>query len=125
MTLNYKETRAMVCMAIAMAQADGTVEENEVKAVMVDLKGFGKSDEEAVEIIKEAGEMTPAEAVSLISNLGIEEKKYVCAFLAVVMAVDGDIADEELKMWRLISQLCGLPNTTVNDAVELWKSYNS
>jgi uncharacterized membrane protein YebE (DUF533 family) len=112
-------------MAIAMAQADGTVEENEVKAVMVDLKGFGKSDEEAVEIIKEAGEMTPAEAVSLISNLGIEEKKYVCAFLAVVMAVDGDIADEELKMWRLISQLCGLPNTTVNDAVELWKSYNS
>lgn len=125
MRLTKKELTAMVCMAAAMAEADGKVEDGEVMAVVADLAGYGHSEEEIAEIIEMAEDMEPSEAIGLVSKLGDEEKEYVTAFLAVVMAADGDIDDEEVAFWNLMTILCDLPEMTVREAVDLWKRYNS
>jgi uncharacterized tellurite resistance protein B-like protein len=125
MRLTKKELTAMVCMAAAMAEADGKVEDDEVMAVVADLAGYGHSEEEIAEIIEMAEDMEPSEAIGLVSKLGDEEKEYVTAFLAVVMAADGDIDDEEVAFWNLMTILCDLPEMTVREAVDLWKRYNS
>jgi hypothetical protein len=41
------------------------------------------------------------------------------------MAADGDIDDEEVAFWNLMTILCDLPEMTVREAVDLWKRYNS
>ena len=125
MRLSKKELTAMVGMAIAMAGADGKVEENEVMAIVADLAGFGKDEDEITDIVDDAKEMDATEALGVVAKLGDEEKEYVTAFLAVVMAADGDIDDEELKLWRLITNVCNLPAMSVKEGVELWKQYNS
>jgi Mrp family chromosome partitioning ATPase len=94
-------------------------------AVVADLAGYGHSEEEIAEIIEMAEDMEPSEAIGLVSKLGDEEKEYVTAFLAVVMAADGDIDDEEVAFWNLMTILCDLPEMTVREAVDLWKRYNS
>ena len=125
MRLSKKELTAMVAMAVAMAGADGKVEENEVMAIVADLSGFGKDGDEIAEIVDDARNMDATDALSIVAKLGDEEKEYVTAFLAVVMAADGDIDDEELKLWRLITNVCNLPAMSVKEGVELWKQYNS
>ena len=125
MRLSKKELAAMVCMAAAMAQADGKVEDDEVMAVVADLEGYGHSEEEIAEIVEMAEDMEPSDAVGLVSKLGDEEKEYVTACLAVVMVADGDIDDEEVAFWNLMTILCDLPEMTVKEAVDLWKRYNS
>lgn len=125
MRLSKKELTAMVAMAVAMAGADGKVEENEVMAIVADLSGFGKDGDEIAEIVDDARNMDATDALGIVAKLGDEEKEYVTAFLAVVMAADGDIDDEELKLWRLITNVCNLPAMSVKEGVELWKQYNS
>ncbi len=125
MRLSKKELTAMVAMAVAMAGADGKVEENEVMAIVADLSGFGKDGDEIAEIVDDARNMDATDALGIVAKLGDEEKEYVTAFLAVVMAADGDIDDEELKLWRLITDVCNLPAMSVKEGVELWKQYNS
>ena len=41
----------------------------------------------------------------------------MAAYLGTIMAVDGDINDREMALWKLLSQICGLPTMTVADAV--------
>ena len=38
------------------------------------------------------------------------------------MASDGDIDDNELALWTLISTLCGLPTMTVMEAINNMKN---
>lgn len=35
----------------------------------------------------------------------------------LILAADRDIDDKEMALWRLLSQMCGLPTMSVKDAV--------
>lgn len=63
--------------------------------------------------------MNSSTALSIISTMKDEEKRYVTAYLGTMIAADRDINDKEVALWGLISTLCDLPTMTINEAIEL------
>ena len=57
-------------------------------------------------------------AVNMISDFDDEKKKFFCAFLGALIIVDGEIDENEMKLWSLTSHFCGLPTMSVGDAIE-------
>ncbi len=105
-----------------MAIADGNVAEEERTLMALELVRFGVDENKAKVIIKEAEELTPAESCIIISKMTNEEKKYVTAYLGLLICADGKIEDSELKMWTLTTSLCDLPKMSLNEAVEIMKN---
>lgn len=117
MTFKKIEFAAIVKLAISMAAADGVFDENEKKAIALELARFGVSESDMPLLFATAQAMEPAEMIVTVSNMGAEQKRYVASFLGTLMMIDGDIADAEMKLWQLTSALCGLPTMSVADAL--------
>lgn len=115
MTFTSIEMAAIAKLALAMAAADGKVEKKELTYIALEMARFGVKDADS--ILKGADEMDPTIALSVVSKMTETEKKYVAAYLGTLMAVDGDIDDKELALWRLTSTLCGLPTMNIKEAV--------
>ena len=119
MTFTSIEMSAISKLALAMAAADGKVEKSELGYIALELTRFGVKD--ADPILKGADEMDPTIALSIVSKMTPKEKKYVAAYLGTVMAVDRNIDDKELSLWRLTSTLCGLPTMNIQEAIQYIK----
>lgn len=119
MTFTSIEMSAIAKLALAMAAADENVEKTELAYIALELTRFGVKDAEP--ILKGADEMDPTIALSVVSKMTPAEKKYVAAYLGTLMAVNGDIDDRELSLWRLTSTLCGLPEMTIQEAIDYIK----
>lgn len=39
------------------------------------------------------------------------------------MAVDGEIADSEIELWRLISTFAELPTMSISEATDFWRNH--
>ena len=89
------ELSAIVKLAVAIAASDGNVAEQEKAAISLEL-------------------------VTLMNDT---QKKYVAAFLAVIIAADGEILEAEVRVWSLISVLCGLPNMTIGEGIQFWANH--
>lgn len=122
MEFSAKEMAAVLKVAKAMAMADGKVTEEEKGIMIADLGCFGviPNSPESVALERVANEMQPVEMFALLTGMNIDQKKYVCGFLAAVMSCDGKIDDSETKLWCLVSTLAGFPTMTIGDAVEFW-----
>lgn len=118
MTFKKIEFAAIVKLAIAMAGADGVVAENEKKAIALELARFGVSESDLPLLLATAQAMKPTDELLIVNNMNDEQKKYVAAFLGTLMAVDGEIAEDEMKLWRLTSTLCSLPTMNVAEAIQ-------
>jgi hypothetical protein len=119
MTFTSIEMAAITKLAKAMAAADGKLENNEASYIALELMRFDVKNPDP--ILKGADEMDPTIALSIVSKMTREEKKYVTAYLGALMAVDGDIDDKELALWNLTSALCDLPTMNVKEAIEYIK----
>ena len=117
MEFNKVEMTAILSMANAMIMADGKVEDEETRVISREMVKFGVPLEDFKEIYLKGIEMEPIYATEIVSKMSSEQKNYVAAFLGTIMAVDGDIDDKEMALWRLISQVCGLPAMSVKDAI--------
>ena len=115
MTFTSIEMSAIAKLALAMAGADGKVDKSELTYIALEMARFGVKD--ADPILKGADEMDPTIALSIVSKMTPKEKKYVAAYLGTVMAVDGNINEKELSLWRLSSTLCGLPTMNIQEAI--------
>lgn len=115
MTFTSIEMSAIAKLALAMAAADGKVEKCELTYIALELARFGVKDSDP--ILKGADDMDPTIALTIVSKMTPAEKKYVAAYLGTLMAVNGDIDDKELSLWRLTSTLCGLPSMTIKEAI--------
>ena len=115
-----KELTALLKMGVAMAAADGKLAEEERVVLVGDLLTFGVTTEDAQLLLKNSQDMTPAEAIIVLSNMNNEQKKYATAYLAVIMASDGEIADSEITLWKMVSTLCNFPTMTVFEALDFW-----
>lgn len=115
MTFTSIEMSAIAKLALAMAGADGNVEKSELSYIALELARFGVKD--ANPILKGADDMDPTIALSIVSKMTFEEKKYVAAYLGTLMAVNGEIDDKELSLWKLTSTLCGLPSMNIQEAI--------
>ncbi len=122
MFFTQKELTAIVKVAFAMANADGRVTIEEQTMIALELVRFDVQQEQLEKILKDAGSMTGSEANVIISSMTAQEKKYVTAFLGIIICSDGKIEDSELKMWSLISLLCDLPTMTLSDAIDIMRN---
>ncbi len=123
MTYNGQQLAALVKMGASMAAADGRFADEERVAIVMELANFGVSQDQAAGLLATAQLMDAAEAISVLSSMSSEQKKYATGYLAVIMAADGDIADSEVKMWQLICTLSGFPTMNIREAINFWHQH--
>lgn len=121
MTFNGKQLAALVKMGVSMALADGRLADEERITIVMELASFGVTEDQAAGLLDAAQSMEASEALSVLSNMTQEQKKYATGYMAVVMAADGNIADDEVKLWQLVSTLCSFPTMSIREAYDFWK----
>ena len=121
MTFSGQELTGIIKMAKSMVLADGKIEPSEIAVMTREFMRFGVLQDQVDLLLKASDNIEASQAVALIARMDEERKKYVASYLGVIMASDGDIDDNELALWTLISTLCGLPTMTVMDAINNMK----
>ncbi|MBQ9820726.1 MAG: TerB family tellurite resistance protein [Muribaculaceae bacterium] len=112
----YKdELTAIFRIALSMVMADGKVTDLEMSGIKSELSRFGIRGNQIEKLLADAKAMPASDAITILSMLTNEEKRYVTAFLGSLMAIDG-VDPAEMKLWILTSELCGLPTMSVNEA---------
>ena len=120
MQLNGLQLAAILKAGKLMAGADGEVKDEELKVLALHLAKFNVATHQVDTLLNGADALESSDMIKVLSGLDKTAQKYVCGFLAVISLSDGDIADSELKMWKLISTLCNFPTMTVKEALEFW-----
>lgn len=122
MTFSGLELSAIVRLALSVALSDGEVAQTEKAALAIELMKFGISGDEAAALLQTAGAIDGKDALIVVSMMSDIQKKYVAAFLAVIIAADGVVKSAEVRVWSLISSLCSLPEMTIAEGVDFWKN---
>ena len=122
MQFNGKELTAIAKMAKAMTFADGKVDPNEMKVMALEFIRFGVPQTDLELILNAADAMDSDEAIRIISSFDTERKKYVAAYLGLIMVADKNVDEKELALWKLISTLCSLPTMSIGDALDFMKN---
>ena len=117
MKFNKIEMTAILSMAHVMTIADGKIEDEETRFISSEIAKFGIPLSDFKAIFIDGIDMDPSYAAEIISKMTDEQKLYVLSFLGTLMAVDKDIDDTEMALWKSLSQLCGLPAMSVTDAI--------
>lgn len=120
MQLTNIELAAVLKLGLDMLMADDKVHKNEQIAISAEMIRFGVTPEKSKHLLNLAKAMDPVEAISTVKAFDNEEKKHVAAFLAVIMISDGEIADSEVALWKLISTLASLPTMTIQEGIDYW-----
>ena len=120
MTLSGLELSAIVKLALLVAGSDGDFANEEKVAISVELAKFGVKKESVEGILKAALILEPKDALAVVALMDERQKKYVAAFLAVIIAADGEIQKSEVRVWSLISALAALPEMTIGEGLEFW-----
>ena len=122
MTFNGKELIAIIKMAKAMVKADGKIEPSELSVMAVELARFGVPENQLKILLKASDNMETSQALVLINEMDEERKKYVASYLGVIMVSDGDVNEQELILWNLVSTLCSLPEMNITEAINNMKN---
>jgi uncharacterized tellurite resistance protein B-like protein len=117
MKFNRRQMAAILNVGRAMISADGRIDENENVVMALELFSFGVPKEDLEGLYAASDILEPSDAVAIISQFDLEQKTYVASFLGALMAADGDIDDREMVLWRIISDVCGLPRMTISEAI--------
>ncbi len=118
LSFNKLEMMSILKMAGAMAGADGKAHPNEIKMMINECIRFGIDAKECDGLLSRSTNMEGSEAMATIAMMNDAQKRYVCAYLGTLMAIDGDIDDNEKALWRLVSTLCKLPTMSIADAIK-------
>ena len=121
MEFTGKQLTAMLKMGLAMVEADGKVTEEEKVALTLDMIKFGVTPEQLGIMLPAANAMSAEESLIIAAGMNAQQKKYVTGYLAMIMASDG-VDDTEVKLWSMLSHLCGFPTMTIAQALEFWKN---
>ena len=117
------ELSAIVKLAVAIAASDGNVAEQEKAAISLELLKFGVDENSVNTLVLGAQAIEYKDALTIVTLMKDTQKKYVAAFLAVIIAADGEILEAEVRVWSLISVLCGLPNMTIGEGIQFWANH--
>ncbi|WP_278793727.1 tellurite resistance protein TerB [Hoylesella nanceiensis] len=122
MTFNGKELIAIIKMAKAMVEADGKIEPSELSVMAVELARFGVPKNQLKILLEASDNMEASQALILINEMDEERKKYVASYLGMIMVSDGDVNEQELILWNLVSRLCSLPEMNITEAINNMKN---
>ena len=118
MNFTVEQKVAITKMAMAMAEADGKVETRE--GVLIALQTSSWKLVESV--FDAAGALSADAAMSILSSMTLEQKKYVCGYLACISIVDGSCSEKESVLWKLVCTLANFPLMKFGDALEFYKN---
>lgn len=121
MRFTQEEMTAILRLAKLMAMADGKVTEGEINCIFADLLSFGVTANNLEPLEETANALEPTKAISIVAQMTMDEKKYVCGYLAAVMIADGNIDAKEQALWALVSALASFPKMTIAEAVDFWQ----
>ena len=62
--------------------------------------------------------MTLEEAVAICQTMSSPQKTYACSVLGYIVASDGDIDDDEMKVWAEIVEKCQFPDMSIQEALD-------
>lgn len=117
LTFNHKEMLAIIKLAQMMAMADGKLDKSELVMMSNEALRFGITPDAFFALIQPAEDLQPRDALLIVSLMNEKQKRYITAYLGTMMAVDEDVADEEVKLWSFVSMVCGLPEMSLDDAI--------
>lgn len=92
---------------IAVAWADGKMEESESGVIEGLLSGFDASDAEEAELLEYARERRSLEADIPLAALGQEERELLFANAALLTRADGEVSDGESALLDELAELLG------------------
>ena len=119
MRLTDNELAAIIHLAKAMAAADGKVESIELLVIARELSRFGVDSSKSNTLLTRSDTMEFSSAIATVSNMSVDNKRYVTAYLGTLMCVDGNVSDSEKALWSLVSLLCGLPTMSIKAALSI------
>ena len=122
MEFTGKQLTAMLKMGLAMVEADGKVTEEEKMALTLELMKFGVTPDQLKILLPAANAMSAEDSLIIAASMSEHQKKYVTGYLSMIMACDG-VDDSEVKLWRVLSHICGFPTMTISQALEFWKNH--
>ena len=122
MIFNGLELTAILKMAKAMAVADGKLESVETAVMTKELVRFGVTPDDLKLMLSAVDDIEASQATIVIAAMDQEQKKYVASYLGLIMASDGNIDENELALWRLVSTVCGLPTMSIGEAIRNMKN---
>ena len=82
---------------------------------------FGVTPDQLGILLPAANAMSAEESLIMAAGMNAQQKKYVTGYLAMIMGCDG-VDESEVKLWNVLSHLCGFPTMTIAQALEFWKN---
>lgn len=122
MTFTGNELAAILKLGKMMAKADGRVDDNEMMVITNELLRFGVQRYQISALEGLGDTMGPDALLATVYTMNTEQKKYVTAYLGVILAIDGDIDDAEMRLWSMVTMLCDLPEMTIGEATRFLDS---
>lgn len=114
------ELFAIYKVASMMANADGVIFPDEERFIADEMEVLGVNSSPKKKTLEKKGQaLKPLDALNVIAGFTEDQKKHINAFFGRLISIDGDIADAELALWRLVGELCELPKMSVRQAINL------
>lgn len=120
MKLTAIQLAAILKAGKAMVLADGKIEPEEMSVLTQELRNFNVPSQDVTKLLELGDEMSPSAMLATLSGLDTHSQKYVAGYLATIMVSDGDIDDNETKLWQLTCTLAGFPTMTLQEALDYW-----
>lgn len=110
-----------------MMLVDGKIEEAEKQHLIFTFSKLSAANGyNDFDVISQcASTMEDEDVVPAIVGLEENQKAYVVAFMGVLAAIDGDIADNEMKLYNLTCKMCGLQPVPLATCIDVWKKINN
>lgn len=123
MKFSDKELGYVLRAGYEMTKADGHILPSELEVLFRSLPGVTFGSARARALAGYADTIAHDEMVDGIRAFDIEKKRFVSAYLATIMISDGHADDSELTLWRTMTATCGLPQSTIREAVTFWVNH--
>ncbi len=123
MTLKSQQLAAILKAGLAMVNADGKVEQNELVVLTHELIKFNVPKKDIPMLLALSDSMDASEMFLHLKSLSVEAQKYVAGYLATIMISDGDINEQEVNVWQLTCTLAGFPSMSLHEAVQFWTNH--
>lgn len=104
--LNYKDKIAILKLLSEIVYADNIVQDSEVTYMKEVVKSFGLNENYKSDV----DDLMTLDALSIIRELSIEQKREVSKMMGKMIVVDGDINYNEVKLYNYFCQSCNIEN---------------
>ena len=119
MTVTFETLSAIYRIAKYFVYADGDMTEDEIKPMFDFFQTFPDIDKEKLDFIMDSGEkMTDARAIELISGLDADGKQQMANLFAKIICADGNLTDDEKRLYFRVRDLCDLPDPQSDESAE-------